>query len=88
MKNDKMVLRVLFDSKSLDAHLSTGWGVSFLVGESTVFDTGENGNYLLRNMNHLNVDLNALQNVVISHDHFDHTGGLWKFLRQKKGLRV
>jgi 7,8-dihydropterin-6-yl-methyl-4-(beta-D-ribofuranosyl)aminobenzene 5'-phosphate synthase len=39
-------------------------------------------------MQSMNVDVSRLEAVVISHEHWDHTGGLWEILKMKEGLRV
>ncbi|MDH5186022.1 MAG: MBL fold metallo-hydrolase [candidate division WOR-3 bacterium] len=83
-----MEIKVLFDSLALDKRFITGWGVSFLVDGRILFDTGENGNWLMENMMNLNVDIDEIKAVVISHDHFDHTGGLWELLKKKEGFVV
>ena len=83
-----MHVNVIFDSKSLDSKFHTGWGVSFLVDKTVLFDTGENGNLLLSNMKRLRVDLNSIQHIVISHNHYDHTRGLWELLKMRKNLTV
>jgi 7,8-dihydropterin-6-yl-methyl-4-(beta-D-ribofuranosyl)aminobenzene 5'-phosphate synthase len=59
--------------------LRTDWGFACLVetGEARVlFDTGGNGAILLDNMDKLGLDPEALDVVVLSHVHGDHTGGL------------
>jgi len=38
--------------------------------------------------NKLNVNIEKISSVVISHDHWDHTGGLWHVLKEREGLRV
>jgi len=65
------------------ADLSSGlWaehGSAFLVerGETKVlFDTGQSGDVLLHNLEELDKDLSGLAAVVLSHGHYDHTGGL------------
>ncbi len=83
-----MEIKIIFDKDTLDKSLHTGWGVSFLVNETVLFDTGENGEWLVYNMKKLNVDFNKLSAVVISHQHWDHTGGLKHILCSKKGLKV
>lgn len=83
-----MQVHVLFDSKSLNSELYTGWGVSFLVGRNVLFDTGENGKLLLSNMKRLKVDLNSIQNIIISHNHYDHTSGLWELLKNRESMKV
>ena len=41
-----------------------------------LFDTGTNGRILLHNLSLLEINLNLIRKIVISHDHFDHSGGL------------
>ena len=76
-------IKVLFD-KTSEKKLKIGWGVSFLIDTSLIFDTGENGKYLLENIKNLNIDIEKVERVVISHNHWDHTGGLWELLKKKK----
>ena len=83
-----MQVKVIFDKYSLNKNLHTGWGVSFLIGEHILFDTGEDGELLINNMKSLKVDFNKLKTVVISHDHWDHTGGLWALLKKRPHLNV
>jgi len=53
-------------------------GLSLLVsipGGNVLFDTGQ-GNALLRNAVRMGVDWNRITSIVLSHGHYDHTGGL------------
>ncbi len=81
-----MQIKILFDKNS--KNLCSGWGVSFLIDNKVLFDTGEKGEWLLKNMEALKVDINKIEAVVISHDHWDHWGGLWDLLQKKKGMLV
>jgi len=83
-----MKIKVIFDKAASDKQLKTGWGISFLVDEKILFDTGEKGEWLFDNMRDLGVDINKIDAVVISHDHWDHWGGLWDLLAQRAGLKV
>jgi len=83
-----MRIKVIFDRTTLDKNLYTGWGVSFLVDDKILFDTGEKGEWLLKNMHFLRIDIKNIESAVISHDHWDHTGGLWEILKEKKDLKV
>ena len=57
-------------------------GFSLLVerdGERVLFDTGQ-GLVLSHNAKVLDVDLSAVEKIVLSHAHYDHTGGLKELL--------
>ena len=83
-----MKVRIIFNKDAQDKKLHIGWGVSFLVDGKVLFDTGEKGAWLTENMENLGVEINEIRAVVISHDHWDHTGGLWDLLKNKEGLKV
>jgi 7,8-dihydropterin-6-yl-methyl-4-(beta-D-ribofuranosyl)aminobenzene 5'-phosphate synthase len=83
-----MRVKVLFDKTARDKKLHTGWGISFLVRGRIIFDTGEKGSWLAENMKMLKVDPGKIEAAVISHDHWDHRGGLRELLKRRKGLPV
>jgi 7,8-dihydropterin-6-yl-methyl-4-(beta-D-ribofuranosyl)aminobenzene 5'-phosphate synthase len=61
------------------------WGYSALVeadGRRILFDTGANPDVVLRNAKALGVDLSKVDEVVLSHNHDDHTGGLLALRRE------
>lgn len=83
-----MELKILFDYNSLNDDLHIGWGFSVLLNKRILFDTGEKGQWLNENIKMLNVNIDKIKKVVISHDHWDHTGGLWELLKHSKGIEV
>jgi 7,8-dihydropterin-6-yl-methyl-4-(beta-D-ribofuranosyl)aminobenzene 5'-phosphate synthase len=83
-----MKIQILFNTDARYKGLCTGWGISFLINKTILFDTGEKGAWLLYNMRKLRVDTGELDAVIISHDHWDHTGGLWDLLKRKPDIRV
>jgi 7,8-dihydropterin-6-yl-methyl-4-(beta-D-ribofuranosyl)aminobenzene 5'-phosphate synthase len=55
------------------------WGYAALVevdGRRILFDTGAKLDTVLRNAELLHIDLSTVEDVVLSHNHPDHTGGL------------
>jgi 7,8-dihydropterin-6-yl-methyl-4-(beta-D-ribofuranosyl)aminobenzene 5'-phosphate synthase len=55
------------------------WGFSALVevdGKRLLFDTGSEPDTVLRNAKTLGIDLSDVTDVVLSHSHYDHVGGL------------
>ncbi|MBP6940761.1 MAG: MBL fold metallo-hydrolase [Syntrophorhabdaceae bacterium] len=81
-----MKIKILFENKRISNAFFLGWGVSYLIEDRILFDTGERWDSLLNNMNVMGVAMNDIKTVVISHEHFDHTGGLWGILRKNHGL--
>ena len=58
------------------------WGQSLLVeadGQKILFDTGPTG-LITRNAAALGVDIGSIDRIVLSHGHYDHTGGLQEVL--------
>ncbi len=53
-----------------------------------LFDTGSNGSILLENMKKLDIDPSSIDEVFISHAHFDHTGGLSAFLNENNNVKI
>ena len=66
------------------------WGLSMLLDfgdERILFDAGEQGN-LINNSQILGHDLRLIDRVILSHGHYDHTGGLFKFLQFRGAIPV
>jgi 7,8-dihydropterin-6-yl-methyl-4-(beta-D-ribofuranosyl)aminobenzene 5'-phosphate synthase len=83
-----MEIKIIFDNNNLNEKFIPGWGFSCLVDQTVLFDTGEKSDYLFKNMENLNIDFSKIEKVVISHDHWDHTGGLWGLLGKTKNIDV
>lgn len=78
-----MKITILYDNKLWKDNLEAGWGFSCLIevyGKNILFDTGANFRILLENMEKLEIDPMKVDEVFISHAHWDHTGGLSGFL--------
>jgi len=82
-----MKVTIIYDNTTWDKNLTCEWGFSCLVevyGKIILFDTGAKGNVLLDNMRKLEIDPLKIDVVFISHDHWDHTGGLLDFLEKNQ----
>jgi 7,8-dihydropterin-6-yl-methyl-4-(beta-D-ribofuranosyl)aminobenzene 5'-phosphate synthase len=73
-------LTILYDNEARDPPLTADWGFAALVcteaGEKILFDSGASGTILLHNARVLGEDLSTVTSVVLSHWHWDHSGGL------------
>jgi 7,8-dihydropterin-6-yl-methyl-4-(beta-D-ribofuranosyl)aminobenzene 5'-phosphate synthase len=85
---------VLVDNSApLPTRLRAEYGFSALVedleaGVRVLFDTGQSGEVLEYNMRVLGVDPASIDFVVLSHRHYDHTGGLRRLLELRGGRGV
>ena len=65
-----------------------GWGVLIEVdGQRILFDTGPSISSC-HNARTMGIELGQVDKVVLSHSHFDHTGGLHDFLLSRRGKGV
>ena len=66
--------------------LTGEFGLSFLIerDKNTLFDTGQ-GIGIIQNLKMLGKDINKIERIILSHGHFDHTGGLAAVLKEKGG---
>ncbi len=83
-----MKIKILYDNKTSKKNILAGWGFSCFVDDRILFDTGEKSESLLNNMKEMGVDAARIREVVISHDHWDHTGGLPGILKGKEVVKV
>ncbi len=86
-----MKITIIYDNKTCRADLRADWGFACLVEvheKNILFDTGAKGDILLDNMNILGIEPSSIDDVVISHAHWDHTGGLADFLRENRDVRL
>ena len=87
----EFVILSLYDNYSIDNKLKTAWGFSCLVKtpqRNVLFDTGGDANKLLYNMKQMGIDPYVIDDIVISHIHGDHLGGLEGFLKYHHDVMV
>ncbi|MFY9194455.1 MAG: MBL fold metallo-hydrolase [Methanoculleus sp.] len=65
------------------------WGFSCYIHEAgLLFDTGAKGSVLLANMQELGISPADVRHLVLSHDHWDHTGGIQAILAANPSIEV
>lgn len=88
-----MKVTIIFDNMPpVIKGLRKGWGFAALVevgaSRKILFDTGQDGKILLNNMKVLGIQPDLIQEIFISHPHYDHVGGLPAFLEKNNKVKV
>lgn len=86
-----MKLKVLEDNNTfIDMYYLAEPGVSYYIedgNDKILFDTGYS-DVVIKNAQKMNIDLNRVNKLVISHGHNDHTGGLKAFFEEEKNVEL
>jgi 7,8-dihydropterin-6-yl-methyl-4-(beta-D-ribofuranosyl)aminobenzene 5'-phosphate synthase len=85
-----MLIKILYDN-SINKPYISGWGFSCYLEDEDVkmiFDTGWNGEILLSNIDSMNIKLDEINKIVISHPHWDHIGGLNHLLEKHRDFDI
>lgn len=85
-----MEIRVLVENVVYNQGLYGEHGLSFLVKEDGIkilFDTGQTDN-IIKNMSAFQEKIEDIDYIVLSHGHYDHTGGLQYILEKNKTAKV
>jgi 7,8-dihydropterin-6-yl-methyl-4-(beta-D-ribofuranosyl)aminobenzene 5'-phosphate synthase len=85
-----MKITIVYDNEAKEG-LKCGWGFACLIetGQNNIlFDTGWDGHLLLENMRKLAIDPQIIDTLVLSHQHWDHIGGVTTFLNINPDLDV
>jgi len=87
---NRLKVKILIDDESLDERYEKEHGLSILIEHSSgyvLFDTGKTSKFI-DNARTMKVDLSSVKHVVLSHGHYDHTGGLKAFLEINKHAKI
>jgi 7,8-dihydropterin-6-yl-methyl-4-(beta-D-ribofuranosyl)aminobenzene 5'-phosphate synthase len=82
---------ILYDNYVFDPRCQAEWGFSCLIETSEMvilFDTGGEPEVLRHNIEALDVDVSEIDCIVISHEHWDHIGGIEVILGEKPDIPV
>ena len=74
-------ITTLIENKKENYKFINEFGLSFLIEDrdkKIIFDTGKTRKFI-KNSYILGINLEQIEDVILSHNHYDHTGGLKKF---------
>lgn len=84
MGDSAMKITILYDNYTYAENTQSDWGFSCLIEgleKKILFDTGTKPDILMHNIQVLGVDISAIDLIIISHNHRDHTGGMSAVLK-------
>lgn len=87
----KIKVTIIYDNFNFKEGLKSDWGFSCLIqgtDQTILFDTGARKSVFEQNFEALSIDPKEIGLIVISHDHYDHTGGLETFLEKNSDVYV
>jgi len=82
---------VIYDNFVHRQGMEADWGFSLLIeaiDKTILFDTGTKPELMMKNFDALGLDAASVDLVFLSHEHGDHTGGLFRFLKRRSGIPV
>ena len=85
-----MEVITLIENTCEDDRLSEEFGLSLLIRTNDriiLFDTGASGRFI-KNASVLGIDMQDIDFAVISHAHYDHSGGLMQFFNMNKSAKA
>ena len=83
-------IRVLLENFSINKQYKAKHGLSVLIeyhGGTILLDTGPDKKFI-ENARKMNIDLSKIDMLFLSHNHYDHTGGLNEFIRLNHNIPV
>lgn len=83
-----MNIRIIAEGSKKSEYKNGKWGLSLLIDEDILFDTYCDPDLLKSNFRKYNIDPGRLKHVVISHEHWDHIGGLPWILEENRDITV
>ena len=74
-------IKIVFENNKIEDRFISDFGLSVLIFNNftdnyLLFDTGSNGKTLIHNIEQFDIKISDISKVFISHNHFEHIGGL------------
>ena len=85
-----MKITTLIENTTRSPDLAAEHGLSLFVeaaGHTFLFDAGQSGAFA-ENAGKLGIDLRSAQFAVLSHGHYDHGGGMTRFLARNRSAKL
>ena len=91
--NHSFEIKIVFDELCSEPGYLKGFGFSALIHNLStdtylLFDTGGSANTLISNIQQLSVPLSSISKIIISHDHYDHAGGIIGIYRKNESIEI
>jgi 7,8-dihydropterin-6-yl-methyl-4-(beta-D-ribofuranosyl)aminobenzene 5'-phosphate synthase len=87
----EITMTILYDNYQYEEGFKNSWGFSCLIegaGPTILFDTGGKDGNLMHNFKVAGKDPQDVDIIILSHIHWDHTGGVSDLLESKTGIDV
>ena len=81
-------LKLIINDISVGSPIQPSHGFALLINDELLFDTGSDPETLLSNMRNMQIDIQKINTIFLSHPHFDHTGGIEGVLALRSGIKV
>lgn len=75
----EILVKIVYNNTGSANGLKNAWGLSAWIddaGDITLFDTGGDPEVLAHNLSALGLEPTKINRIIISHDHWDHNGGI------------
>ena len=88
---ENVQITVVYDNNPGKMGLKADWGFSCIIwglDRTILFDTGQQPSILMSNMAKLGIDPKHVEVIMLSHEHYDHVGGLTGILDANPDVTV
>jgi len=88
---EELTFTIIYDNYVAQEGMQSDWGFCCLIeglDKTILLDTGTKPEILKQNLAKLDIDLDKVDQIVITHNHADHTGGLDLVLRENPNVSV
>jgi 7,8-dihydropterin-6-yl-methyl-4-(beta-D-ribofuranosyl)aminobenzene 5'-phosphate synthase len=89
--DNPVLVKVIYDNYVSVEGMKADWGYSVYIEgleKEILFDTGTKPEIFEENFKKLGINAGKIDYLVLSHEHFDHVGGIPAFIRMRKNIPV